>query len=66
MRGQDFEGDAPLERLVAREVDLPHPAGPERAENAVVGDRVAGLKRLVHVEVAPVGRNPEDSTFYGR
>jgi hypothetical protein len=45
VRRQDLQRDAAPKRLVAGDVDLAHPAGPERGDDSVMGDLVLGLER---------------------
>ena len=45
---EDLERHVARQVLVAGAVDLAHPAGPQRADHAVMGDPVLGLQRSSH------------------
>ena len=44
--GQDLDRDVPIELLVAREVDLAHPALAELLDDAIRGERPADHRHL--------------------
>jgi hypothetical protein len=62
--GQHLEGHDPIHAYVEGLVDLAHPAGPEALENAILTERLAGLKGaarhfgrgLVFTRVSNAGR----------
>src|SRR5437867_6393358 len=45
LRREDLERYVSLERLILREVHLPHAAGTEGTDNPVMGNLILGLKR---------------------
>jgi hypothetical protein len=45
---KDFQGDVTLQRGIAREVDLPHAAGTQGSDDAVMRNEVVGLKGFAH------------------
>jgi hypothetical protein len=46
--GEDLESDLPIEGGIARQVDLAHATGAQRADHVVVRNEVVGLKGFGH------------------